>query len=84
MFLYLVGKITILILMLVYVQTKYYQDWEFNTCEHIKPLTLTWLVWNYIMVCLSFIFFIVYIGSACCDDEYDEYDDENDEVCICC
>ena len=84
MFLYLIGKITILILMLVYVQTKYYQDWEFNTCEHIKSLTLTWLIWNYIMVCVSFIFFIVYIGSACCDDEYDEYDDENDEVCICC
>ena len=84
MFLYLIGKLTILILMLVYVQKKYYEDWEYNICENLKSLTLTWLVWNYIMVCLSFIFFCVYIGSACCDNDYDEYDDEEDDICVCC
>ena len=73
LFLYLAGKFTILIIMLVYVQTAYYKSWDENLCDHLKGFTLFWLIWNYIILSLSFIYFISYIIGGCCE-AYDEYD----------
>ena len=71
--LYLAGKLTVLIIMIVYVQSDYNRNWEDNTCDNLKPLTTFWLVWNYIIMSLTFIFFISYIASSTCDS-YDDYD----------
>ena len=84
MFLYIVGKLTILIIMLVNVQKKYNLSWELNTCDHLQHMIKFWIIWNYIMVSATGIFFFAYIGICICDDEYDEYDDESDDLCPCC
>ena len=73
LFLYLAGKFTVLIIMLVHVQNGYYKSWDENNCGHLEGFTLFWLIWNYIMLSLSFIYFMTYIIGACGDD-YDKYD----------
>ena len=77
LFLYLAGKFTVLIIMLVHVQNAYYKSWEENLCKDLESFTLFWLIWNYIMLSLSFIYFLTYIVGAC-DDSYDEYDYDRD------
>ena len=72
-YIYLAGKLTILIIMLVNVQNSYYLNWESNKCDSLKGLTVFWLVWNYIITIIGFIYAIVFVGSDCCDDFY-EYD----------
>ena len=68
--LYLLFKLGIGITMLVYIQKDYYGNWENNTCSSLKPLTIFWLVWNYILICITFIlsciFFIFPILDECC------------------
>ena len=77
MFLYLVGKSIVSIMMISHIQTSYYKDWNENKCDNLKPLTLFWLIWNYIAISLTFIYFLIYIGSTCCE-HYGEYDYEDD------
>ena len=71
--LYLIGKLTILIIMLSNVQSDFYKDWNDCCCDNLKTITTFWLVWNYIIMILSFIYTIVHIASSTCD-----YYDEND------
>ena len=71
--LYLAGKLVFLILMLIFVQNDYYESWENNICPNLQPLTTFWLIWNYIIISLSFIYSIIHIASSTCD-----YYDEND------
>jgi len=59
--------------MLIFVQNDYYESWENNICPNLKPLTTFWLIWNYIIISLSFIYSIIHIASSTCD-----YYDEND------
>ena len=73
-YLYLIGKITVLLIMLINVQGGYSDDWSYNTCDSLKGLTLFWLIWNYFLISITFIYGIVFIGSDCCDDNYDSYD----------
>ena len=67
---YLLAKIGIGITMLVYIQKDYYGDWDNNTCSNLKSWTLFWLVWNYIIICITFIlsciFFTIPILDECC------------------
>ena len=73
-YLYLIGKITVLLIMLINVQGSYNNDWDDNICDSLKSCTLFWLIWNYFLISITFIYGIVFIGSDCCDDNYDSYD----------
>ena len=66
-------------------------SWKINNfnnnvskCDHLQHMIKFWIIWNYIMVSATGIFFFAYIGICICDDEYDEYDDESDDLCPCC
>ena len=74
---YLGAKLIVLIFMIIIVQNAHYNNWDAVVCNNIRPLTTFWLVWNYIIMCLSFIYLIIYIASSTCD-YYDEYDYEPD------
>ena len=63
--------------MIIIVQNDSYNSWDESVCDNIKSLTTFWLVWNYIIMCLSFIYLIIYVASSTCD-YYDEYDYEPD------
>ena len=67
---YLLSKLGMGITMLVFVQKDYYGSWEDNVCSSLKSLTLFWLIWNYINICitfiLTFIYFIFPIIDNCC------------------
>ena len=58
---YLFVKIITGIIMLINIQKAYIEDWSNinNTCSNFKPLTLSWLILNYIMVGLL-TFHIIY------------------------
>ena len=71
--LYLIGKLTVIIIMLANVQPDYNRNWEDNKCDNLKPLTTFWLIWNYILMSSTFIYSICYIASSTCDS-YDDYD----------
>ena len=78
-FIYLAGKLALLMIMLIYIQTDYYEPWGEVTCSHIESLTTFWLVWNYIVLSISFIYFWIFICSTFCDgyskaDYFEEYD----------
>ena len=61
------AKITLGIIMLITIQNDYYGSWDNNTCVALKPLTLFWLIWNYIIISISVFCFIIYITFPCCD-----------------
>ena len=77
MFIYLAGKCVVTIKMLTHIQKSYYKDWKENICNNLQTLSLFWLIWNYIAISLTFIYFIGFLGSSCCDS-YGEYDYEED------
>ena len=64
--LYWLAKITLAIIMIVNIQTDYYESWEYNMCPNLKLFTLLWLIWNYIVVCVSVICLFIYIIFPCC------------------
>ena len=64
--LYWLAKITLAIIMIVNIQTDYYESWEYNMCSNLKLFTLLWLIWNYIVVCVSVICLFIYIIFPCC------------------
>ena len=66
LFVYWLAKITLAIIMLVNIQNDYYESWEYNTCSNLKLFTLLWLIWNYIVVCVSVICLFIYIIFPCC------------------
>ena len=72
-YLYLIGKITVLLIMLINIQGSYNNDWNDNTCDSLKGLTLFWLIWNYCLIPITFIYGISFIGSDCCD-YYNDFD----------
>ena len=72
-YLYLIGKMTVLLIMIVNIQKSYYLTFEDTVCESIENLTLFWLIWNYFLLSITFIYSISFIASSCCDDYY-EYD----------
>ena len=63
---YWLAKISLAIIMLVNIQSDYYESWEYNTCSNLKLFTLLWLIWNYIVVCISVICLFIYIIFPCC------------------
>ena len=67
---YLLSKLGMGITMITFVQKDYYGNWEDNICSSLKSLTLFWLIWNYINICitfiLTFIYFIFPIIDKCC------------------
>ena len=68
--LYILAKLGLGITMLVFIQGDYYGNWEDNSCSTLKPLTLFWLIWNYIIISISSILGLVYfVGGLieCCD-----------------
>ena len=68
--LYILSKLGLGITMLTFIQRDYYGNWDDNTCSYLKPLTLFWLIWNYVIICISFILGCIYfIGGLieCCD-----------------
>ena len=74
---YLISKFVLLIIMLVYVQQDYNRDWGDNTCPELKELTLFWLIFNYIMLGVTFIYYLIFAGIAYCECDYvSEYDYE--------
>ena len=65
--LYILSKLGLGITMLVYIQRDYYGDWDNTICPSLKPLTLFWLIWNYIIICISFILGCIYFIFPLCD-----------------
>ena len=64
--------------MVASIQEDYNKSWEENECESLKSYVLFWLIWNYIMLSLTGIYYIIFFCSAFCDDLYDEYDFASD------
>ena len=64
---YILSKLGLGITMLVFVQGDYYGNWDDTTCSALKPLTLFWLIWNYIIICISFILGCIYFICPLCD-----------------
>ena len=58
--LYLLGKLGLGITMIYFIQKYYNEDWNNNKCENLKSLSLFWLIWNYIIIGLTFIFALFY------------------------
>ena len=58
--LYILSKLGLGIIMLVFIQRDFSRSWEDNTCSYLKPLTLFWLIWNYIIISLTFILGCIY------------------------
>ena len=56
---YVFAKIITGLIMLINIQKAYIKDWNNETCTNLKPLTLFWLILNYIMVGLL-TFHIIY------------------------
>ena len=76
---YLVGKIAIQGKMISSVHRDYNSEigWDKNICPNLESLTLFWLIWNYINISITFIYFIIYIGIGWCEcSYYDDYDFE--------
>ena len=76
---YLIGKIATQIIMIINVHIDYNSEigWDKNICPNLQSLTLFWLIWNYINISITFIYFIIYIGIGWCECRYyDDYDFE--------
>ena len=76
---YLIGKIAIQIIMIINIQIDYASEtgWDNNICPKLESLTLFWLIWNYINISITFIYFLVYAGIGWCEcSYYDDYDFE--------
>ena len=76
---YIIGKIAVQIIMIVNIHADYISEdgWEKNLCPNLESLTLFWLIWNYINIGFTFIYFIIYIAISWCDcTYYDGYDFE--------
>ena len=58
--LYLLSKLGMEITMIFYIHKDYKGNWEDNVCSSLKSLTLFWLIWNYINVCITFILTLIY------------------------
>ena len=76
---YLIGKLATQIVMIINVHIDYNSEigWDKNICPNLESLTLFWLIWNYINISITFIYFITYIGIGWCEcSYYDDYDFE--------
>ena len=76
---YLICKLATQIIMIINVHIDYDSEigWDKNTCPNLQSLTLFWLIWNYINISITFIYFIIYIGIGWCEcSYYDDYDFE--------
>ena len=75
---YILGKFVLMIIMLTNVQNDYKRSWDDNLCSELKGLTLFWLIFNYIMLGVTFIYYLFFMGIAYCECDYgfDEYDIE--------
>ena len=76
---YIIGKIAVQIIMIVNIHADYISEdgWDKNLCPNLESLTLFWLIWNYINIGFTFIYFIIYIAISWCDcTYYDGYDFE--------
>ena len=74
---YIIGKIAVQIIMIVNIHADYISEdgWDKNLCPNLESLTLFWLIWNYINIGFTFIYFIIYIAIAWCNcTYYDGYD----------
>ena len=76
-FFYSFGKLVLQTLMLIFIQIDYVGSWNENVCQYLKPLTLFWLIWDYITICISLIYLVLYLIIFICHCEY--YDDESFE-----
>ena len=65
LFIYLVAKIIILSIIVSILKDGLNKEWENNICENLKGLSSFSYIYNIIMICLSGIYFIVYLVSAC-------------------
>ena len=76
---YLTGKLAVQIIMIINVQIDYNAEvgWDETICPNLEPLILFWLIWNYINICITFIYFITYIAIGWCECiYYEDYDFE--------
>ena len=76
---YLMGKLAVQIIMIINVQIDYDAEygWDKTICPNLESLTLFWLVWNYINICVTFIYFVIYIAIGWFEcDYYEGYDFE--------
>ena len=64
--------------MLTNVQNDYKRSWDDNLCSELKGLTLFWLIFNYIMLGVTFIYYLFFMGRAYCECDYD-FDEYNIE-----
>ena len=69
-FIYSIGKLVMLIVILILVQIKYSKNWDENTCPELEGLTLFWLIFSYIMLGVSIFYFSINIGISFCNCEY--------------
>ena len=74
---YLIGKVTLLIVMLVYAQNDYsknWGDWDSAKCPGLDKATLAWLIINYSMLGATAVYIVFFIAIAFCECDYD-FDD---------
>ena len=71
---YFIGKFIIKVIMIINIHTGYISEtvWDKNLCPNLESLTLFWLIWNYINISLTFIYFIIYICIIWCKCSYYE------------
>ena len=68
LFLYIVAVSTLLIIIGIKVQIKYFNNWENNTCIYLNGFVLAWLIINYFQLFLHLLHFsfICYYCFKCC------------------
>ncbi len=64
--LYILSKVGLGITMLVFIQRDYNGNWDDNRCNLLKPFTIFWLIWNYVVISVSFILGIMYFSFPLC------------------
>ena len=59
-YLYLVAILTLLIIIGIKVQIKYFDNWENNTCNYLKGFVLAWQINNYIQMIKFLLICVLY------------------------
>ena len=60
LFLYIVAVSTLLIIIGIKVQIKYFNNWENNTCIYLNGFVLAWLINNYVQLIIYLLMYVLY------------------------
>ena len=60
LFLYIVAVSTLLIIIGIKVQIKYFNNWENNSCNYLKGFILAWLINNYVQMIIYLLMYALY------------------------